>query len=77
MPLSESLNAQALRELGEEVCSAPINGGKCGRPKKSKQTFCIRCYTRLPLAMRTQLYRSFARGYVDAWVTATDWLRDN
>lgn len=70
-PLSESLNAQAIRELGETKCP------HCGLTKSRKQSFCRVCYHRLPNELRMKLYRAFGDGYVDAWVAAKDWLKEN
>lgn len=73
MPLSESLNAQALRELGEIKCPAP----GCANRKSAKKSFCGPCFFRLPAQMQHDLYRSFGDGYVIAFNEAKDWLRDN
>ena len=69
MTLSESPNQQALRELGGTTCAA------CDRPKNEKQSFCHRCYFRLPSVMRSKLYRRFGSGYEEAYDDAKDWLR--
>lgn len=70
-PLSESLDQQALRELGELKCSG------CGNAKQRGRTFCVACYKRLPANLRSALYKSFGNGYTQAWDESRDWLRDN
>ena len=69
MTLSESLNAQALRELGEAKCAA------CGAAKNPKQSFCRTCYFKLPQAMRLKLYKTFSEGYGTNYDEAKEWLR--
>lgn len=69
MPLSESLDAQALRELGETICAG------CGKPKARGRSFCAKCYFALPPNIRQSLYRTFGRGYSQAYDSAKDWLR--
>lgn len=69
MPLSESLDAQALRELGETTCAG------CGKHKERGRSFCLPCYKRLPANMRQTLYRSFGSGYSTAYDEAKEWLK--
>lgn len=56
-----------LRELAGRNC-------QCGRIKKARQTFCQRCYFRLPPAMRHALYDRIGEGYEAAYQRAVDYL---
>lgn len=71
MPLSESLDAQALRELNEIVCAG------CGKAKGHGRSFCQKCYFKLPPNMRQALYKSFGSGYSSAYDAAKEWLKVN
>jgi hypothetical protein len=68
MPLTESPQQQAMRELGEIVC--PV----CGASKRRKQSFCSPCYVHLPLNMQHGLWKSFGHGYEENYHEAKDWL---
>jgi hypothetical protein len=68
MALSESLQARAYRELGEEVCW-------CGEKKNKGKSFCRRCYFSLPVKMQIALY--CAEGYANTYDDAKEWLRIN
>lgn len=48
---------------------------QCGRMKRSKQTFCLKCYRALPLEMQRALYRRFGAGYEEAYAAAVRELR--
>lgn len=52
-----------LESLGSRRCPA------CGGSKQRKNTFCAKCYYRLPGGVRASLYRGFRNGYGEA-VTA-------
>jgi hypothetical protein len=69
MALSESLDQQALRELGEETCPS------CGDRKKRGRSFCGPCFFSLPDAMREALNRDFRHGYSTAYDEAKTWLK--
>lgn len=69
MPLSESLGAQALRELHEPTCP------NCGKAKLCSRSFCSPCYYRLPEAMRKALYHTFGRGYSNSYDEAKTYLK--
>lgn len=71
MPLSESLDAQALRELHEPTCP------NCGGVKAKGRSFCGPCYGRLSEEMRKALYRNFGAGYSAAYDDAKKWLKGN
>lgn len=68
MPLSETPNQQALRELDETIC--PV----CKMAKASKQSFCRPCYFILSVAMRNSLYKRFGSGYEEAYFEAKEFL---
>ncbi len=70
MALSESLQQQALRELGSQSCV-------CGNEKKKGESFCRQCYFGLPKGLRNRLYRTFSEGYPEIYDEAKDWLREN
>ncbi len=69
MPLSESLEQQALRELKSENCAA------CERPKESGQSFCKSCYFSLPPRTRNALYAAMSDGYASIYDEAKEDLR--
>ncbi len=46
----------------------------CGRPKRSKYSFCYQCYMSLPGDMRRDLYQSIGEGYEAAYEAAFKWL---
>jgi hypothetical protein len=69
MGLSESLQAQAIRELGEEKCAV------CGFTKKRRHSFCPACYAALPARMKKALYTPSSEGYASIYDEAKDWLR--
>lgn len=69
MALTESLQQQALRELGEMTCP------NCGEPKGRGKSFCGPCYFTLPEPMRRTLYKPFSEGYAEAYAEAKQWLR--
>jgi hypothetical protein len=69
MPLSESLNAQALRELRETKCAV------CGAAKKSGESFCKACYFTLPGVKRRALYAPMSDGYGTIYDEAKAWLK--
>jgi hypothetical protein len=52
-----------IEELGGGRC-------RCGRVKRSGQTFCGGCYHALPLPARTALYRRVGEGYEEAYAAA-------
>jgi hypothetical protein len=57
-----------LSELKSETCY-------CGSPKKSRETFCKRCYFLLPNRLRRALYSQWGSGYVEAYVVARNYLK--
>ena len=60
---------ELVRELGSTTC-------RCGRAKKTRQTFCSQCYYSLPQAMRNALYRRLGVGYEEAYEEAEKHLDD-
>ncbi len=50
---------------------------QCGRPKKSRKSFCGSCYAALPMELRRSLYRRIGAGYEAAFDSAAIWLREN
>ena len=61
MALTESLQAQAMRELSETSCAA------CGREKNRGQSFCKSCYFFLSAAERASLYKPVSEGYAEIY----------
>jgi len=58
-----SLVAELMAELMGMTC-------RCGRPKRSKNTFCSACYAALPKAMQRALYQRCGHGYEEAYAAA-------
>lgn len=56
-----------IAELQGTVC-------RCGRHKRSGETFCSRCYFRLPPPLRSPLYRRVGDGYDEAYSAAVAYL---
>lgn len=56
-----------VRELIGTAC-------RCGAPKKTRMTFCTRCYFALPKRMRDNLYRDVGSGYEQAYDAAAKLL---
>jgi len=69
MALTESLQAQAIRELGEMTCQG------CGGAKLRKHSFCGRCYMALPERMRRSLYSTLSENYANNYDDAKTWLK--
>lgn len=61
MPLSESLRAQAIRELNDTTCAA------CGERKQAKRSFCLDCFKKLTHAEQRSLYQTFSEGYAQIY----------
>jgi hypothetical protein len=67
--ISEQLTDEALLEsLGSERCPA------CGGGKQRKNTFCAKCYYRVPARARPSLYRRLGHGYREAVAAAMQLL---
>jgi len=49
----------------------------CGKPKKTKQSFCYPCYKRLPGDLQTDLYCRMGTGYEQAYDAAVRELDGN
>jgi len=49
---------------------------RCGRQKRAKQTFCLRCYRQLSADQRHALYRRIGAGYEEAYLEALKVLAD-
>lgn len=47
---------------------------RCGKAKKAMQSFCKRCYFKLPPRLRTNLYERVGRGYEQAYEQAIEHL---
>ena len=58
---------ELIRELGGTTC-------RCGSRKQSRQTFCRRCYYKLPPPMRQALYNRVGNGYEHAYEQAEEYL---
>ena len=59
------------RELVAELAGVDC---RCGAVKERGQTFCKRCYFRLPKHLQTRLYRRVGDGYEEAYSAATEFL---
>lgn len=68
MPLTESLVDIALRELDSTTCV-------CGATKRRRNSFCSKCFYRLPRGLRNRLYRTVAEGYAEIYDEAKDYLK--
>jgi len=64
----DSLKVELVRELSGTKC-------RCGRTKKANNTFCNKCYFKLPDDMRFALYRRLGSGYEEAYDAAVQELR--
>jgi len=58
---------ELIAELAGTVC-------RCGSTKVARQTFCKRCYYRLPEFLRRALYRRVGQGYEQAYAQAAKML---
>jgi predicted amidophosphoribosyltransferase len=61
MALTESLQAQAIRELASNECAA------CGKFKNRNNSFCKTCFYTLSAVERNSLYTTFADGYAEIY----------
>ena len=61
------LAVQALNDLRSAKCF-------CGGRKREQQSFCTRCYHKLPANIRQGLYASFRDGYVRFYEAAKEFL---
>jgi hypothetical protein len=66
----EKTTIELVRELAGSQCM-------CGSKKTPNQTFCKRCYYRLPKPLRQALYRLISQGYEEAYQAAVNHLRGN
>ena len=48
----------------------------CGKPKKSRYSFCWTCFHELPGEMQRGLYRMIGHGYERAFEEAVKWLQE-
>lgn len=64
----KSSNQIYLDELSRDTCD-------CGAGKERNQTFCKRCYFKLPWEMRPRLYKKMGHGYEEAVDEAKEVLR--
>lgn len=60
---------EILRELAGSVC-------RCGSEKSRRQTFCRKCYFKLPPSQRNDLYRPIGDGYEEAYGAAIETLTE-
>lgn len=63
----DPLTRRLLEELQGTTC-------RCGRDKKTKMTFCGRCYHQLPRRIQRSLYKRVGEGYEEAYSTAVEYL---
>jgi hypothetical protein len=61
------LARQAAESLRSQRCL-------CGGRKREEQSFCLRCYHKLPEAVRAGLYSSFRDGYARHYAAAKQYL---
>lgn len=47
---------------------------QCGKSKKARMSFCPNCFFRLPDKLRKNLYKTFGRGYEEAYDAAVEYL---
>lgn len=47
---------------------------RCGSKKAPKQTFCRRCYMRLPVKLQRALYNRVGEGYEEAYTESVEWF---
>ena len=47
---------------------------RCGASKNSANTFCSKCYYRLPVEMRKGLFQRMGGGYEEAYAVAVEFL---
>lgn len=60
---------------GNELVAELIgNACRCGKQKKSGQSFCAECYFKLPKDRRYALYRRLGEGYAEAFQDACELL---
>lgn len=45
---------------------------RCGETKKAKQTFCRKCFFKLPRDLRNALYQRIGQGYEQAYQAAVE-----
>lgn len=57
-------------ELASEECA-------CGKPKRERFAFCVRCYNALPTEMKKPLWQRIGQGYEAAYEAAHLWLTRN
>jgi len=62
---------KSTREMVDE-----LRGTKCicGKPKKSKRTFCFACYHSLPASLQKDLYNRIGEGYEQAYDASVAYL---
>ena len=60
---------ELVKELAATVC-------RCGNRKASGNTFCGRCYFKLPKTTRAALYRRVGQGYEQAYNDAAGYLEN-
>lgn len=48
---------------------------RCGNTKRTRNTFCGRCYFRLPMQLRNDLYKGVGNGYEQAYAAAISILQ--
>lgn len=60
------------RRLFDELMSTTC---QCGALKRTKFTFCPKCYFFLPRRLRFNLYQPLGNGYEDAYQEAVAYLR--
>ena len=63
------------REVFEAFMSTKCAG--CDGAKRSRHAFCVRCYGRLPNALRTSLWKRFGEGFEQAYHGCLSWFRVN
>jgi hypothetical protein len=60
-------NSEILQDFLGELCG-------CGKPKRTRQSFCRECYLRLPFELKQRLNRKFGEGYEEAFADAREYL---
>ncbi len=67
MTETQSIREKCIASLASDVCPA------CDKTKKRRQSFCLKCYRRLPRDVQKALYD--ADGYEHTWFGAMQALR--
>ena len=65
--MNDLISAQVMKELVSLDC-------RCGNPKREFQSFCRRCYYRLPRRLKAELYQRMGEGYEESFKESITYL---